>query len=89
MTTAYINPLNLKYIFQNVFAGNGDVFFILFMLGISILAGVFRMNNMTFLVLIGLSSVMLYSWFGGGFYVTVIFITGLIVFWGVKRIVRT
>ena len=85
----YIAPLDLKYIFQNVLAGSPNIFMGLFFLAISVTSGLFKIQNQVFLLLIGLSSIILYGWFGGGFYLLTIIITGLVVFWTVKRIVST
>ena len=87
MTTAYIEPLNLKYLFENSLAGSPIVFFGLFIIALSILAGTFRMKGGIFLLLISLSSIMLYNWFQGGLYVLVIFIGGLLIFKAVSKIV--
>lgn len=88
MTSAYIAPLDLKYIFQNVLAGSPDIFFALFMIGFSILAGNFKMRGGTYLILFGLSSIILYSWIGGGLFSLVIFIGGLLIFWAISNVMR-
>lgn len=88
MASEYISPLNLKYIFQNVLAGSPDIFFALFIICFSILAGVFRMRGSVYLLLLGLSSILLYAWFGGGLYLIFIFLGCLIVFWMISKIVK-
>ncbi len=84
----YIEPLNLKYILQNVLAGSPYIFFAIFLIGFSILSGIFRLNGAIYLILLGLSSMILYSWFGGGIYLIFIFIGCLIVFRMISKIVK-
>jgi hypothetical protein len=88
MSSSYIAPLNLKYIFQNVFAGSPEIFFAIFVLAFSILAGYFRMGSLTYVMLLALGSILLYSWLGGGLYLLVIFIGGLLIFWVISKLVK-
>ena len=88
MASTYIAPLDLKYIFLNVFAGSTEIFMGLFFIGISILAGIFKMPSQIYLLMIALSAVILYLDFGAGFYPFVILIAGLITYMAVSRIVK-
>jgi len=88
MVSAYISPLNLGYIFRNTFAGTPLIFFAIFMMGFSILAGTFKMRGGTYLILFGLSSLLLYNWIGGGLLSLVIFIGGLLIFNILSKIVK-
>jgi len=88
MSSAYISPLNLQYIFQNVFSGSPDIFFAIFMIVFSILAGYFRMGSLTYVMLLALASIMLYAWFGGGLYLIIVFIGGLLIFWVISKLVK-
>lgn len=88
MSSAYISPLNLQYIFQNVFSGSPDIFFAIFMIVFSILAGYFRMVSLTYVMLLALASIMLYAWFGGGLYLIIVFIGGLLIFWVISKLVK-
>ena len=88
MTAEYIEPLNLQYIFQNILAGSPDIFFALFLIIFSILAGTFKMNGSTYLILYALSSIMLYSWFSGGLFLLVMFIGGLLIFFTISKIIK-
>ena len=89
MVAEYIAPLNLEYIFKNTLAGSSEVFFGLFFIAISVVAGLFRMPNTIFLLMIGLAGLMLYGWIPSGFYILVLLVAGTIVFWQVSRIVKT
>lgn len=88
MASEYIFPLNLKYLFVNVFAGSPEIFTGLLFIGISILAGLFRMPNQIYALMIVLSGILLYGWIGGGFYVIIILLVGISVFWIIARIVK-
>lgn len=83
----YIAPLNLQYIFQNVLSGSPEVFFALFMILLSVLAGRFRMNGGVFLLMFGLASIILYSWIDGALFTITIFVGGLIIFFAIKKVV--
>ena len=87
MVTEYIDPLNLKYLFESSLAGSPAIFFGLFIIAFSVLAGTFRMKGEIFLFLIALSSIILYNWFQGGLYVLVIFIGGLLIFKAISKVV--
>jgi len=84
----YIAPLNLKYILQNTFAGSEIVFMAIFFIGLSVLAGKFKMQGGVYLLLVGLSAILLSSWFDQGFYLIAIIIGGLLSYWTIKRLVR-
>lgn len=88
MTSEYIAPLNLKYIMINVFAGSPNIFMGIFLVGISILAGIFKMSGEVFLLMIALSGIILYGWFGEGFYILVLLVSGMIVFWILSKLVK-
>ena len=88
MVSEYISPLDLEYIFINLFAGSREIFMGLFFIVISVLAGIFRMPSQVFVTMIALSGVLLYAWFQGGFYIIILLITGAIVFWNVSRLVK-
>ena len=84
----YIAPLNLQYIFQNVLAGSPAIFMGIFFIIFSILAGSFRMSGGIYLLLMGLAGILLYGWFGGGFYIIIILIGGLITYWTISKLVK-
>jgi len=84
----YIDPLNLQYIFQNTLAGNVAIFTAIFFIGMSILAGSFKMKGEIYVLLMGLSGLLLYNWLGGGFYLLVIIIGSLFVYWSISKLVK-
>jgi hypothetical protein len=84
----YIEPLNLRYIFQNVLAGNPYVFIGLFLIGFSILAGVFKMEGRIYLMLLGLGSLILYTWIGGGLYLIFIFMAIAFFIYHITKLVK-
>ena len=86
--TEYISPLNLKYIFTNTLAGTPFIFFALFLIGISVLAGYFKINRITYGILLVLSSMFLYSWLGGGWFLILITFASLIAFIILRKIVQ-
>lgn len=88
MVSDYIQPLDLKYIFINVLSGNHLVFTGIFLIALSIIAGLFKMPNSIFLIMLALSSIFLYNWFGGGIYLLVMLIGGMITFWGISKIIK-
>ena len=84
----YIQPLKLDFIFQNVFAGSPNIFFAIFLIAFSVLAGTFKMNGTTYLILYGLASIMLYKWFGGGLFLIFMFVGGLLIFQIISKIIK-
>ena len=88
MTAAYIAPLNLEYIFQNVLAGSPDIFIGLFFITLAILAGYFKMSGENFLIMMGLSGIILYSWLQGGWFIFTIIIGGMILIWMISKMIR-
>jgi len=86
--SSYINPLDLEYIFVNTLAGSPEVFTAIFIIGFSIFAGIFKMGNYTYMILLVLASMLLYGFLGGGLFLFVIFIGGLIIFNIISRIIK-
>lgn len=88
MSSPYINPLDLKYILINTFAGNFEIFTGLLFLGLCILASLFRMPDRIFLLIIALASIILYNWINQGIYFLVLIIGGIATFWAISRVVK-
>jgi len=84
----YIAPLNLQYIFQNVLAGSPDIFLALFLIGFSVVAGMFKMTGYIYGVMLVLASMLLYAWLGGGLYILLIFVLSMIIFMVISKIVK-
>ena len=88
MALEYLAPLGLKMIFQNTLSGNVEIFMAIFFIGMSILAGLFRMRGETFLLMMALAGILLVGWLGGGFYLLLVIMGGLIVYWMITRLVK-
>lgn len=87
--SSYVAPLQLDKIFINMFAGSPTIFFAIFIMVFSILAGYFRMGSLTYVMLLALASIMLPVFFGSsGLYLIVIFIGGLLIFWVISKLVK-
>lgn len=84
----FYEPLNLQYWLMNVFAGSSEIFFFVFIILISGLAARFKMNNLVFLVSLGLFSVLMSNFIGGIFLIAVL-IAGLLTFIGISRVVKS
>ncbi len=83
----FIEPLDLQLLLLNSFAGTTEIFTFVAIIVISVLAGMFRMNNKVYLAMIALFGVML-SEFIGGLYILIILFAGLIIFWAIARIAK-
>jgi len=88
MSSSYIEPLNLQYIFQNVLSGSPEIFTALFMIGFSILAGTLRMSPLIYGIMFALATMLLYDWLGGGLFLFIIFFGGLLIFWVISKIIK-
>lgn len=88
MTSEYIAPLNLKYIFVNVLAGSQGIFLGLAFIAMCVLAGLFKMPERTFLLMVILSSILLYNWFGAGLYILVLLLVGATIYWAISKMVK-
>lgn len=88
MTQPYIEPLNLKYILVNVFAGSQVIFTAMFILFLSIAAGLFKIPSKIFLALLALSSIILASYFGVGFYLLTIILVSWFVYYSMSKLVK-
>lgn len=87
-TLTYVEPLNLIYLFGNLFSGNVIIFTALIFLTISVLGGLFKMSDRTFLMMVALASIMFYGLIGGGLYLLVVLISSLIIYYSIKKIVQ-
>lgn len=88
MPSEYISPLNLETIFVNTFAGSTDIFVGVLFLFMCVGAGIFKMPDRIFMLMIVLAAVMLNQFVGGGIYLLVLLVTGMILFWSISRIVK-
>lgn len=87
MAITYIAPLDLQTILVNTFAGNMIVFMLFALIGISLLAGKFRMPDRVFISSIALFGIIMSSYLGG-LYVLLIVISGLVIYYVFAKLVK-
>lgn len=85
---AFLQPLDLESIFINYLAGSAELFTFFSYLIITIGSAYFRMPDKIFLIMIAVFSVMMAN-YTGGIYVLVLFISGIISFYGISRFLKT
>ena len=85
--TTYIQPLDLQTILVNTLSGSWIVFLFLALIGFSILAAKFRLNDKVFLMLIVLFGIFMAQPLGG-LYALMIIILGLVIYYGIAKIVK-
>lgn len=81
---AWIEPLNLKYLLMNIFAGSPDIFTAVSFIAIAGLATYFRMMTLTMLLLFVLYTIVFGAYMKGIYYL-VILIIGIVVSWWISR----
>jgi len=87
---AFIEPLNLEYLLINTLAGSPTIFIFLAILSIAVLAAMFKMPNIIFLVMIGLFAIV-FGYLGGvfsGLYAFFIIIASVVTFYSVGKIFK-
>lgn len=86
MTNPAINPLDLRYIFYNVFAGDATVALGLAFLAISVTAGAFRMPTRAYLTICILAMILLYNVTStSGLLLLTIIVASIIIFSNIKK----
>jgi hypothetical protein len=86
--TTYINPFDLETILVGTLAGGWIIFIFLALIGLSMLAGRLRMNDKVFLMLLVLFGIFMADKLGG-LYSLMIIIVGLVIYYGIAKIVKT
>ena len=86
--SGFLQPLDLECIFVNTLAGSMDIFIAIAFFGISILAGMFKMMNISVAVMVGLFAIVM-SNFIGGFYLLAILLFGIVIALWLSRMVKT
>lgn len=86
--TDFLQPLDLQCIFVNTLAGSMNIFIALAFFGIAILAGMFKMLNMTVVIIFGLFAIVM-SNFIGGFYLLVMLIFGMVIALWISKMVKS
>lgn len=85
---AFINPLDLEYIFVNTLSGNFYIFLFILMIVIGGLAAKFRMPNYIALTMFALMGIMIDNENTNGLYVFSTIFVGLVSFFAISRIVK-
>lgn len=86
--SGWVEPLNLECILVNTFAGSIEIFVFLALIFIAMVGARFRMINMTLLIMFGLFGVLMAQFMGGIYFLTVM-IAGLVISFGIGRIIKT
>lgn len=85
--SGWIEPLNLECWLVNTFAGSMEIFTFVAIIAIAIMGTMFRMLNTTLLIFYGLFAVIMAQFMEGFFFLAVL-IAGLIISFGIGRIVK-
>ena len=83
----YIEPLDLKSILITHLAGSTNIFVFLSVIFIATLAGRFRMPNSIALIMFTLFSILLVQ-YTPGLYFLIICIGGMVVFYGIGKLIK-
>lgn len=85
--TNFVEPLDLRTILVNYFAGNVDIFSFISVIALAALAAYFKMPDMIFLIMLGLFVVFMAAYMPG-LYLLVVLGTGLLVFYSISQIIK-
>ena len=86
--TGYLQPLNLECLLVNTFAGTMDIFIFIALIAIAAMGASFRMINATMLIMFVLFAVLMSQWMSG-IYFLVVLIAGLVVMFGIGKIIKS
>lgn len=81
-------PLDLEYWFVNVFSGSMTIFSVVSLFAISVMAGYFKMNAITYGIFMLMFGLILASQGFNGILILFILIFAPILFWWTRRIVE-
>jgi len=84
----WVEPLNLECILVNTLAGSMEIFVFLALIFIAMVGARFRMINMTLLIMFGLFGVLMAQYMSGIYFLTIM-IAGLVIAFGIGRIIKT
>lgn len=84
----WVEPLSLKEIFIQIFAGSGTYFGIISLFLITSMAGYFRMNGISMAFMIGVFLLMFSEYIPASLMIFITIIAGLLVGYSVSRIVK-
>ena len=83
----YIDVLDFKKVFLEVFLGSPELFMFAFIILISFISAKMRIPNSVFMVILSISSLIFTIYLGQAAYLLVIFLIGYISFKSIARIV--
>lgn len=86
--SGFIEPLNLECLLVNTFAGGITMFIFVALIAIAILGTTFRMINTTILIIYALFAIIMATFIGGSIYFLAILIAGLVVAFGIGRMLK-
>lgn len=81
----YINPLDFRKILVELLLGKEELFLFGFVICFSFVSAKMGMSNKIFLILLTLGSVIFSMVLGEAIYMLIIFLTGFLIFGGIKR----
>jgi len=84
----WINPFDWQTIFVGTLAGSWQIFIFIILIAISFLAGRFRLPDKIFLIFIVLFAIILGLAQLGGLYILIMLITGLVIYYGLAKLVK-
>ena len=84
----FIQPLDFENLFVNGLAGSLIIFLFVVIIAIGFLAARFRMSNTIALIMIALFGILVGQQLDNGVYALVIIFSGMVIFYGIGRIVK-
>ena len=82
---SWIQPLELETIFINIFAGNPDIFGIIVILVLTMMAGYLRMNGISLFLMLGVFVLIFSGYIGLNFVILFAIFGGLIIGYTLSR----
>lgn len=83
----WLGPLNLECILVNTFAGSMELFTLLMVIFIAGVGAYFRMVNVTVLLMFALFAVIMAQYMQGIYFLVVV-VAGLLVSFGINRVIK-
>jgi len=84
----WFEPLNLRVVITQIFAGGSEYFTAIALLFIAALAGFFRMTALTLVFMVGIFFVMFVGYVDVSLYYLLITLTALLIGYWISRIVK-
>ncbi len=86
--TGFIKPLNLECLLVNTFAGTWEIFIFVGLIMIATIGAYFRMLNSTMLIMFVLFGLFMQQYMGGIYFLAVM-LTGLVVMYGLGKLMKS